>query len=132
MLFEYFKIKSISDAVCGVSFKSRLRAETDIIMRAMRKSFETEQRETLVVGDTHFDIDGARINHKWTAPAFYGASEQNLNSLEAGANRIAEKPQDIESIALGFLNRPKKQTAFSVAELATVHEDTALCLLTEQ
>ena len=103
MLLEYFKIKSISDAVCGVILQSRLRAETDIIMRAAQKSFETEQRETLVVGDTHFDIDEARTNHKDSTGVLWGSpGNKNLNSLKQELTLLPKSHRILNQIGTGF------------------------------
>lgn len=124
MLLEYFKIKKYFNAVCGVSFKTDCEPKSDIIMRAM-KELGTEHNETLVAGDTHFDIDGARINRIDSAGVLWGFGTK-FEFIEAGAKFIAEKPEDIESIALGFFEQTEESNGIFSGKIITVHEDSVM------
>lgn len=124
MLLDYFNIKKYFDVICGVSFKADCEPKSDIILRAM-KSLETEHNETLVVGDTHFDIDGARINHIDSVGVSWGFGTK-FEFIESGAKFLAEKPEDIESIALGFFEQTEETNGIFSGRIITVHEDTVM------
>lgn len=124
MLLDYFKIKKYFNAVCGVSFKADCEPKSDIIMRAVRE-LETDTSEALVVGDTHYDIDGARINHIDSAGVLWGFGTK-FEFIEAGAKFLAEKPEDIEAIALGFFEQTEETNGIFSGRIITVHEDTVM------
>lgn len=124
MLLDYLKIRTYFDVTCGVSFETDCEPKSDIIVRAM-KELETEPNETLVVGDTHYDIDGARLNYIDSAGVLWGFGTK-FEFIEAGAKFIAEKPEDIESIALGFFEQTEETTGIFSGKIITVHEDTVM------
>lgn len=121
-LLEHFKIKKYFNAVCGVSFQADCEPKSDIILRCL-KLLGTEPAKTLMVGDKHYDIDGARLNHMDSTGVLWGYGTK-FEFIEAGAKFIAEKPQDIEAIALGFFEQTEETNGIFSGRIITVHEDT--------
>lgn len=59
----------------------------------------TDRREILMVGDRHYDIDGARKSHIHSLGVLYGyGSEEEL--LDAGAERIVSSPEEIATVII--------------------------------
>ncbi len=101
-----FGVLQYFDEVCGVSLEKSSEPKCDIIGRAL-DALHAEKDTTLVIGDTHFDIDAARANGTESCGVCWGfGSEESLT--EAGAKYIARTQDDIESIACGFYEKITK------------------------
>lgn len=122
MLLEHFGIKNYFDAVCGVSFSVDCESKSSIIARCV-KELEASVKDTLVVGDRHYDIDGAKANLIDSAGALWGFGSK-FEFIEAGAKFYAEKPMDVESIALGFFEQTEEVNKIFEGRVIYVHEDT--------
>ncbi len=57
-----------------------------------------------MVGDKSYDINGGKANGLKTVGVNWGYGSK-FEFIEAGADFQAEKPMDIEAIALGFFER---------------------------
>ncbi len=121
-LLNHFNISEYFDCVCGVSFTADCEPKSDIIARCI-KDFDVSPKETLMVGDRSYDIDGAKINFADSAGALWGYGGK-FEFIEAGADFIAEKAEDIESIALGFFEQTEETAGIFSGRIITVHEDT--------
>ncbi len=94
------------DKVCGVTLENSSEPKADIIGRALA-ALNAGKNTTLVIGDTHYDIDAARANGIEALGVFWGfGSEESLT--EAGVKYIAKTQDDIESIACGFFEKITK------------------------
>ena len=123
-LLEHFDILDYFDAVCGVTFAADCVPKSDIIAGCMEKLNATPE-DTLMVGDKRFDIEGARLNSIDSAGVLWGYGTK-FEFIEAGAKFIAEKPADIESIALGFFEQTEEVNGIFSGVIITVHEDTVM------
>ena len=123
-LLEHFDILELFDAVCGVTFAADCVPKSDIIAACMEK-LNAEPESTLMVGDTRFDIEGARLDRIDSAGVLWGYGSK-FELIEAGAKFIAEKLGDIESIALGFFEQTEEVSGKFSGRIITVHEDTVM------
>lgn len=121
-LLSHFEIEEYFDAVCGVSFEADCEPKSDIIARCLKK-LGSAPEESLMVGDKRYDIDGARHLRVDSAGVLWGYGTK-FEIIEAGAKFIAEKPEDIESIALGFFEQTEDSTGIFSGRIITVLEDT--------
>lgn len=67
-----------------------------------------------MVGDKSYDINGGKSNGLKTVGVNWGYGSK-FEFIEAGADFQAEKPMDIEAIALGFLSKRRNTAAFITA-----------------
>ncbi len=123
-LLEKFDILKYFDSVCGVSFNADCESKQSVIARCV-KELETEPVNTIMVGDRSYDIDGARANMLDTVGVLWGYGNK-FEFIESGAKYIAEKVNDIESIALGLYERCEKVHGIFSGRVITVHEDEIL------
>ena len=121
-LLKHFGIYGYFDAVCGVTFTEDCVPKSDIILNCI-KALDTAPKNTLMAGDKHYDITGAKQNHIDSAGVLWGYGSR-FEFIEAGARFIAEKPEDIESIALGFFEQTEESKGIFRGKIFTVHEDT--------
>lgn len=121
ILLEKFGILKYFDAVCGVEFHSDCETKASIIARAM-KEIGASSETTLMVGDTKFDIEGANENAIAGTGVLWGfGSEAEFQT--AGAAFIAEKPFDIESIALGYFEQTTAVNKIFEGRIITVYDN---------
>lgn len=121
-LLEKFGIKSIFDCICGVSFKADCESKASIIGRCLSE-LGANAKETVMVGDTHFDIDGAKLNQLDSIGVLWGYGSK-FELIEAQAKFIAEKVDDIEAIALGFFEQTEEVDWKFKGNIINVHHDS--------
>lgn len=56
-----FGIKDLVDAVCGSTLDDRRKAKVDLIPYAMETLGCTDKSKAVMIGDTHFDAEGAAL-----------------------------------------------------------------------
>lgn len=121
ILLKKFEIYEYFDAVCGVTFKSDCETKASIIARAL-KELDAKPENALMIGDTHFDIEGAKENSITSIGVLWGfGSAEEFNT--ADADFIAEKPFDIESTALGYFEQTIKINPIFKGRVINVHKD---------
>jgi HAD superfamily hydrolase (TIGR01549 family) len=120
-LLEKFEIASYFDVVCGVSFQADCESKQNIIARCM-ESLGTKAKDTLMVGDRSYDIDGAKANMVDSAGVLWGFGNK-FEFIESGAKFIIDKPNDVESIALGLYERTENVQGIFSGKIITVHKD---------
>lgn len=121
-LLEKFEIKDYFDSVCAVSFKVDCEAKSSIISRCLSE-LGTAGNKTLMVGDRKYDIDGARANMIDSVGAMWGYGSK-FEFIGAQAKFIADKVDDIESIALGFFEQTEDSEGKFSGKIITVRHDT--------
>lgn len=124
MLLEHFGIIKYFDSVCGVTFTADCESKANIIGRCLQE-LATAPEEALMVGDKKYDIEGAKANDMDSAGALWGYGTK-FEFIEAGAKFLAEKVEDIESIALGYFEQIEESTGIFSGRIITVHEDTVM------
>lgn len=121
-LLERFNVMKYFDCVCGVSFTADCESKASIISRCMA-SLAVQPEEVFMVGDKRYDIEGAKANGMLSVGVLWGYGTK-FEFIEAGADFIADKPGDVESIALGYFEQTEESTGIFNGRIITVHEDT--------
>lgn len=98
-ILEHLGLLKYFDTVAGATFdESRIKKE-DVISYALSLGGITDKSSAIMIGDRKDDILGARGNCLKSIGVLYGYG--NLEELtQAGADYIAEKPEDILKIVL--------------------------------
>ena len=121
-LLEKFGVIKYFDAICGVSFTADCETKASIITRCLAE-LNTPPDSAIMVGDKNYDIAGAKANNLLSVGVLWGYGNE-FEFIEAGADFIAEKPQDIEAVALGYFEQTEESTGIFNGRIITVHEDT--------
>lgn len=77
-IIEHFGIAKYFFAVCGDTLDGRLGKKQDVIKKLMDEN-RLQKEETLMVGDTHYDIIGAAMNGIKCVCVTYGFGDPELN-----------------------------------------------------
>ena len=125
-LLDYFRISDCFEVVNGVDLQNDTESKPHIIARTL-KDLGVAPHQTLMVGDRFYDIEGGKANALATAGVLWGyGSETELK--ECGADFIAEKPQDIESVALDLFERTTAVNTVLKGRILHMHvDDIVLC-----
>ena len=92
---EHFGIKESLDYICGSTFDAKLIEKADIIRKVMGE-MGYSANETAMVGDTAFDIEGAKRNGIASVAVSYGhGTENDLRNAEPDA--ICESVGELRS-----------------------------------
>jgi len=125
-LLEKFEIADMFDAVCGVSFTADCESKQSIIARTL-DALEVTNEEALLAGDKFYDIDGAKANGVRSIGVLWGFGSK-FELIECSADFIAQKPGDIEAIALDLFERTDNvQGIFSGKVITVHHDDVTMC-----
>ncbi len=125
-LLDYFHIAEYFSVVNGVDLQNDTESKPHIIARTL-KALGMTPAEVLVAGDRFYDIDGARANGIPSVGVLWGYGSQK--ELEKShADYLAEKPQDIESIALGMYEHTTAVNTVLNGRILHMHvDDIVLC-----
>lgn len=99
IVLDYFNIAKYFDCVVGATFDGKLNYKADVIAVALERGGVTDKNKSIMIGDRHHDIDGAKQNGLKSMGVLYGFGD--IDELQtAGADYIAESPQEICKILL--------------------------------
>ncbi len=125
-LLEKYGVEKCFDSVCGVSFNADCESKQSIISRCIGE-LGVEKADAVMVGDRHYDIDGAKANGIASVGVLWGYGSR-FEFIESGADFMAEKVDDIESIALGLYETTENVKGIFNGKVITVHhDDVMLC-----
>lgn len=125
-LLEKYGVEKCFDSVCGVSFNADCESKQSIISRCLGE-LGVEKADAVMVGDRHYDIDGAKANGIASVGVLWGYGSR-FEFIESGADFMAEKVDDIESIALGLYETTENVKGIFNGKVITVHhDDVVLC-----
>lgn len=125
-LLEKFELSELFDVVCGVSFTADCETKQSIIARAL-DSLGVSNEEAILVGDKSYDIIGAKENRLTSVGVLWGYGTK-FELIECGADFLADKPGDIEAIALDLYERTERVQGIFNGKVITVHhDDVTLC-----
>jgi len=99
-IVDYFNLKEIFDVVEGSDITNMNSDKTEIILRAIEKMNLTEGSKVLMAGDRHYDINGAKGAGIDSVGVLFGYGSRE-EIIDAGANYLAEIPEDIFKIVVG-------------------------------
>lgn len=123
-LLERFSVRTYFDVVCGVSFTADCESKANIISRCA-KELGIPGNEILMAGDKSYDIDGAKANLIDSAGVMWGYGSR-IEFAQAGAKFIADKVDDIYSIALGFYEQTLESQGIFSGTIINVHNDRVM------
>jgi len=101
-ILEHFKLDVYFDSIVG-SLLDNTRANKDEVIREtfIRAGInDTNKNQALMIGDRHYDVEGAHSLGLSCVGVLYGYGSQE-ELIKAGADWIVEEPMDIVSIVLG-------------------------------
>jgi len=98
-ILEYFEIKEYFKFISGATMDGKRIDKADIIKYAIDNLGITNLDECIMVGDTRYDIIGAKNNNIKSIGVTYGfGEEEELKKL--GADYIAHNADEIKNIIL--------------------------------
>lgn len=125
-LLKHFNITDMFDSVCGVTFQADCEPKPSIIARCV-ESLGTDVQNTIMVGDTQYDIDGAKENGLRSIGVTWGYGTK-FELIESGADFILDNPQDVEAVALDLYEQTDRVNGIFSGKIITVHHDeVTLC-----
>lgn len=96
-ILEHFNLASYFDFICGSNMNLTRSSKEEIIAYALERCGNPPKKSVLMIGDRHYDIEGAHQNGVKACGVLYGyGTREELES--AGADYIAEKVPDILDI----------------------------------
>ena len=85
--------------ICGSSLDGSRSEKKDVITYALNKNHIKDVSEVIMVGDRHYDVEGAKVNSIEAVGVLYGfGSKDELE--KAGANYIVATVEDLEKLIL--------------------------------
>ena len=99
-ILEHFGLSGFFEAVGGASMDETRVSKHDVIERALSMLGSAGRAGTVMVGDRSYDISGAKSTGIASVGVLYGyGGREELEA--AGADRLAETPEDVAKIILG-------------------------------
>lgn len=124
LLLEKFNLTKYFDAVCGVDFQADCEPKHSVIARCLSE-LGVQPSDAVMVGDRSYDVDGARDNAVDAVGALWGYGTK-FEFIESGARFMAEKPADVQSIALGLFEQTEKVNPIYDGRILFMHRDDVL------
>ncbi len=100
-ILRHFDLYELFDYVVGSDLEGKRETKTAVIREAMErmKVTEEERKEVLMIGDRHFDINGAKELSLNSLGVYYGFAKSG--ELEAaGADYVADTVEELEKLLL--------------------------------
>ena len=100
-ILKHFGLLSYFEVIVGSELDGRRSLKEEVVAEALRQLLcgVESSEDTVMVGDRKYDIQGAKVHHIAAVGVAYGyAAEGELEA--AGADRIADTVEDLESILL--------------------------------
>lgn len=102
-IMAHFNLEQYFTHIVGGDLEGKREAKEEVIKEALRRlGIETpeEKKEIIMIGDRHFDINGAKFFGLDSLGVTYGFAPENELS-EYGADYIADTMDEIKEIVLG-------------------------------
>ena len=99
IILKHFDLRQYFDFVVGATFDGTINYKNDVIRVALRRAKIENIEETIMVGDRHHDIDGAKQNNLKSIGVLYGFGDR-AELEKACADYIAETPKDLLKILI--------------------------------
>jgi len=108
-IIEHFDIAKYFFAVCGDTMDGKLGKKQDVICKLIEEN-ALEKEETLMVGDTHYDIIGAAMNDIKCVCVTYGFGDPELNA-QAKPFKTVDSVQELREFILNNYQVVREQQA---------------------
>lgn len=93
-IIEHMKMGNLFNAICGSNKEGTRRKKEDLIPYALNKVNKKDKESVVLIGDTKFDAEGAKITNIDFVGALYGYGVKTEMEKENGKN-FANSPEDI-------------------------------------
>jgi len=102
-ILKHFHLLDYFDFVAGASMDEKRVKKADVITYALESYGITDKSSVIMVGDREHDVLGAKENELKSIGVQYGYGDYE-ELVHAGADYIAQNPEDILQIVLGNKN----------------------------
>lgn len=102
-ILKHFHLLDYFDFVAGASMDEKRVKKVDVITYALESYGITDKSSVIMVGDREHDVLGAKENELKSIGVLYGYGDYE-ELVHAGADYIAQNPEDILQIVLGNKN----------------------------
>jgi len=102
-ILKHFHLLDYFDFVAGASMDEKRVKKADVITYALESYGITDKSSVIMVGDREHDVLGAKENELKSIGVLYGYGDYE-ELVHAGADYIAQNPEDILQIVLGNKN----------------------------
>lgn len=100
-ILEHFDLAKYFEFVAGATMDNSRNKKADIIRYALEHIQEKDYDRVIMVGDRHYDIDGAIANHIDSVGVLYGyGTKEELT--KAGATYIVSSVKELEKLTLNI------------------------------
>lgn len=96
-VLEHFGLAQYFDGICGASMERGRETKEDVIAYLLQKSGRPDR--VLMIGDTHYDVLGARAHGIRTIGCTWGYGEAE-EMRAAGAAALADTPEQLYALLL--------------------------------
>lgn len=98
-ILEHFKLAEYFDYIVGSDMEGKRDSKAAVIEEALSRMNVIEKEKVLMIGDRHFDIDGAKIVGIDSVGVYYGfAKEGELEA--AGAEYVVNTVNELEQLLM--------------------------------
>ena len=95
-ILEYFGILKYFDDVTGATMDGRISSKAEVLAEALRRIEEKERNQAVLIGDTRFDVEGAKEMGIPCIGITYGfGSREELE--DAGAAAVFDTLEEVEA-----------------------------------
>ena len=102
-ILKHFHLLDYFDFIAGASMDEKRVKKADVIAYALESYEITDKSSVIMVGDREHDVLGAKENELKSIGVLYGYGDYE-ELVHAGADYIAQNPEDILQIVLGNKN----------------------------
>lgn len=95
MLKQFDFAKYFSD-ICGADLSNKIEKKIEVLEELFRRNPDLKKEESYLVGDTHYDAEGATAFGIECLGVLYGFGEKK-SLIEYGCRAVVEKPEDIKT-----------------------------------
>lgn len=108
-ILEKFNIKDYFDYICAADMSGKKCEKEDVIKEALDiltdgfKGDEGFKKDVVMIGDTHYDIDGANYFKLDSIGVNYGFAQDKNELKEAGATYVVNTVEELRTLLLKTL-----------------------------
>ena len=96
-ILRHYKIDELFDCARGISLEDYCTDKTDVIQAVLKRLGVQNRQSVLMVGDTLFDIEGAKSVGTQSAGVLYGYGKAE-EILHSGADHIVHDVSELDSV----------------------------------
>lgn len=100
-ILEHFGILDLFDEVVGATFDGKIDTKEEVLLEVFRRFLEVDKADMCLIGDTNFDVDGAKkvgIDCIGVSFGFGNTDEMLSNGAIAICDSMAQLPEKIQQL----------------------------------